>query len=153
MARMLAVAALALAALWPPRSLVAVETAARAHVPFSARRSRYLMGMGHQQLRCRSRSKQTNRSSSSPGGAGAVLRGSEMAATAEAGSGDGLRSEFRQVLLSRRRDLQGQPSPLLTSSTARAAAREIHLELLSVKSQSRQFSSMVLVNSCQIEIK
>lgn len=108
MAPTLAVAALALAAMWPPRGLLAAD---RAHVPVPARKGRYLMD--HQRLGCRTRSKQNKRSSSSrspevaTGAAGAALPGREMATTAEVGAGEGLRYEFLEVLLSRRRDLQG----------------------------------------------
>ncbi|TVU12416.1 hypothetical protein EJB05_46060, partial [Eragrostis curvula] len=102
MAPTLAVAALALAAMWRPHASSAADLA---HVPVSTRRIGHLL-MG-QRLRRFSSSKQTKRSSSGPDlAAGAAIPGSEMAATAEAGVGDELRSEFRQVLLSRRRDLQ-----------------------------------------------
>ncbi|KAK3131704.1 hypothetical protein QOZ80_6AG0510170 [Eleusine coracana subsp. coracana] len=106
MAPTLAVAALALAAVWPPRGLLVAD---RVPVPVPLKRSRYLI---HQRLRSRSRSKQNKRSSSSSspevatGAAGSALPGREMAATAEGVAGYELRSKFLQVLLSRRRDLQ-----------------------------------------------
>ncbi|PUZ62061.1 hypothetical protein GQ55_4G327900 [Panicum hallii var. hallii] len=101
-------AALALAAMWRPRgALLACSAADLAHVPVSRRvRGGYLMT--EQRLQ-RLRSKDnlsTSRRDATIGAPGAALPGREMAASASADAGAGLRSEFLQVLLSRRRDLQ-----------------------------------------------
>ncbi|OEL31557.1 hypothetical protein BAE44_0007420 [Dichanthelium oligosanthes] len=106
-------AALALAAMWRPRGLlVACSAADLAHVPASRARSvrgGYLMTEQGQQLRSKHnpRPKTISRHrDATTGSPGAALPGREMAASATADAGAGLRSEFLQVLLSRRRDLQ-----------------------------------------------
>jgi hypothetical protein len=105
-------AALALAAMWRPGRLLACSVDDLAHVPVSGRE-----WGGYLNMQQGARSKY-NKPSPTPSptsrdattaAAGAAFPGREMAASAaNADAGAGLRSEFLQVLLSRRRDLQGQ---------------------------------------------
>ena len=103
----------ALAAMWPPRGPLR-SAADLAHVPVSRRvRGGYLVTEQQQLQRLRTKENPSTSSRDATTGApGAALPGREMAASATADAGAGLRSEFLQVLLSRRRDLQGQPLSL-----------------------------------------
>jgi hypothetical protein len=99
--------ALAAAAMWATRLACATTAPAGPgpHVTTRQKKQPLIMGVG---LGCHSStSKSTPCSSSSSSGFRADATGAPMAASA----GD-LRSEFLQVLLSRRRDRQGQPSPI-----------------------------------------
>ena len=104
-------AALALAAMWRPGRLLAGSVDDLAHVPVSGReRGGYLnMQQGPRSKYNKPRLPSPTPSSrdATTAAAGAAFPGREMAASA-ADAGAGLRSEFLQVLLSRRRDLQGQ---------------------------------------------
>ncbi|KAL6606694.1 hypothetical protein ACP70R_042347 [Stipagrostis hirtigluma subsp. patula] len=110
MARTLAVAALAaLAAMWPPRGPLACSAAGHAHVPVARRSGPHLMD---QRPGCCYSSKHRHKRRPSHSrccrakAAGAALPGRGMATAAEAScAGDGLRSEFLEVLHSRRREL------------------------------------------------
>ena len=103
----------ALAAMWRPRGPLR-SAADLAHVPVSRRvRGGYLVAERQQLQRLRTKENPSTSSRDATTGApGAALPGREMAASASADAGAGLRSEFLQVLLSRRRDLQGQPLSL-----------------------------------------
>jgi hypothetical protein len=142
-------AALALAAMWRSRgALLACSAADLAHVPVSRRvRGGYLMT--EQRLQ-RLRSKDnlsTSRRDATIGAPGAALPGREMAASADADAGAGLRSEFLQVLLSRRRDLQGQPLSL-----SRECTRLLHGEFGMGFECSDSSLLYALGNSGQIQI-
>lgn len=103
-------AALAMAAMWRPSGPLACSAADRAHVPVSMReRGGYLtmeQRSSSNPKRKKPSSSSSSRSDATTGAAGAISPGREMDASAEADAGAGLRSEFLEVLLSRRRDLQ-----------------------------------------------
>ncbi|XP_066370969.1 uncharacterized protein [Miscanthus floridulus] len=105
-------AALALAAMWRPGRLLAGSVDDLAHVPVSGReRGGYLtMQQGtrskYNKPRLPSLTPTPSSRDATTAAAGAAFPGREMAASAaDADAGAGLRSEFLQVLLSRRRDL------------------------------------------------
>jgi len=121
-------AALALAAMWRPGRLLAGSVDDLAHVPVSGReRGGYLtMQQGtrskYNKPRLPSPSPTPSSRDATTAAAGATFPGREMAASAaDADAGAGLRSEFLQVLLSRRRDLHGQT--LSRPTRARALLR------------------------------
>jgi hypothetical protein len=104
-------AALALAAMWRPGRLLACSVDDLAHVPVSGREwGGYLnMQQGARSKYTKPRLPTPTSRDATTAAAGAAFPGREMAASAaDADAGAGLRSEFLQVLLSRRRDLQGQ---------------------------------------------
>nr|CAB3467131.1 unnamed protein product [Digitaria exilis] len=102
-------AALALASTWRPGPgghLHACSAAAGlAHVAVS-RRDRWGYLMGDQLPRSKRSAPSTISRDATTGAPGAALPGREMAASTTVDAGAGLRSEFLDVLLSRRRDLQ-----------------------------------------------
>jgi hypothetical protein len=98
--------ALAAAAMWATRLALACATTAPAgpgpHVTTRQKKQPLIMGVG---LGCHS-----STSKSTPSSSSSAFRADATGAPMAASAGD-LRSEFLQVLLSRRRDRQGQPPP------------------------------------------
>lgn len=121
-------AALALAATWRPRGILLLACSCSAggsdlaHVPVS-RRDLWGYLMASQLLHSKRSPSSTSSRDATTGAPGAALPGREMAASDTADAGAGLRSEFLDVLLSRRRDLQGQSSLPLTRVRVSAARR------------------------------
>jgi hypothetical protein len=120
-----AVTAHTLAALWCPRGRLL------SHVPVSRARGVVCLNTEQRQRLRSKHSPGTSSRDATTRAPGAALQQREMAAAAstadaDADAGAGLRSEFLQVLRSRRRDLQGQPLSLPPDhARARACCSEI----------------------------